>query len=110
MSEEEKNVRKGFKVEKVRVFLTQLPDDKGEGIVAIPTPQGVMPLVALDERQYEAFCGIAQDMCNESGSKITVAEFTGREDVKEFDKQLVQVPQMGLKIGDGGFKIGQPKK
>lgn len=102
--------RVGFKIQKVRVFVTQMPDGKGEGIVATPTQQGVMPLVALDDRQYAAFCDMAQEICNNSGSVINVAEFTTREDVAKFEKQLVQVPKMGgAKIGDGSFAIGQLK-
>lgn len=103
--------QKGFRVSKVRVFLTDLPDDKGEGIVAMPTPQGLIPLVALDNKQFEAFKEMAQAMANDSGRTIKVAEFTAREDVITFEKQLVQVPKMSLgsKIGAGGFKIGALK-
>lgn len=104
---ENEETRKGFRVSKVRVFLTELPDG-GEGIVAMPTPQGLIPLVALDDKQFDAFCGMAQQMANEAGRKIWVSEFTTREDTNVFEKQLVQVPKMsvGAKIGEGGFKVG----
>lgn len=103
--------QKGFRVSKVRVFLTDLPEDGGEGVVAMPTPQGLIPLVAMDDKQFEAFKDMAQQMANESGKSIRAVEFTSREDLHTFEKQLVQVPSMsmGAKIGAGGFKIGALK-
>jgi len=113
-----------FKLQKIRVFLTEHPSNKGEAIVTINTPQGVMPLIAVDEKQYAAFCAAAQDMANGSGMSIHVAEFNNRVEGQVFERQLVVVPGLNLnvnpavegafkntkKIGDGGFKIGDKKK
>jgi hypothetical protein len=95
-------------IKKVYVFLTDLPDDRGEGIVSMPTPHGIVPLVALDDRQRKSFSKMAQELANESGRDIWAVAFTEREEVQRFECQMVQIPKtsIGTKVGDGGFKIG----
>lgn len=86
---ETENNEEGFKVSKVRVFLTQNPKVKGESIIAAQTQAGMIPLVALDDKQYKAFTEMAQDISNESGMKIWVAEFGSRIEGEVFERQLV---------------------
>lgn len=110
-TEEEPEKKKLNKVEKVYVFLTDLPGRDGEGIVSIPTPGGLIPLVALDEKQFGSFSKQAQQMANESGKDIWAVAFTSREEVARFERKLVEVPKMGIsakvgKVGEGGWKIG----
>lgn len=93
--------KKGFIVDKVRVFLTGLPG-VGEGIVSVPTAGGLIPMVALDDRQFKAFSEMSQDLADESGREIWVAEFTARKDIARFERRMVQIP----KIGGDKFKIG----
>lgn len=98
-------------IKKVYVFLTELPDDRGEGIVSMPTPNGIVPLVALDKRQLGSFSQMAQQMSNESGRDIWAVAFTEREEVQRFERQMVQVPKMGMsakvgKVGEKGWKVG----
>ena len=105
--EEKTEEKKPSKIEKVYVFMTNLPNG-GEGIVSVPTPGGLIPLVALDEKQFGHFSEMAQAMANESGRDIWVVAFKEREEVKRFERELVQVPKMsmGAKVGEGGWKIG----
>lgn len=108
-TEEEPEERKPREINKVYVFLTDLPGERGgEGIVSVPTQHGIVPMVALDERQLESFRALAQDIANDSGRNIWAVAFTEREEVARFERQMVQVPKMsiGTKIGGGG-KIGQ---
>lgn len=60
-------------------FITS--DETGEGVIAIPTPKGLMPMVGADVARAESYMSMAQRAADESRKKVILAIFTDRRDV-----------------------------
>lgn len=56
-------------------------DETGEGVIAIPTPKGLMPMIGADVARAESYMPMAQRAADESRKKVILAIFTDRRDV-----------------------------
>lgn len=60
-------------------------EDNTEGVCAISTPMGMMPLMAADPKQYKFVRQQAKRMSREKGIIIQVIKLTTRDVVETFD-------------------------
>lgn len=56
-------------------------DETGEGVIAIPTPKGLMPMIGADVARAESYMPMAQRAADESRKSVILAVFTDRRDV-----------------------------
>lgn len=70
------------KLDHIWAFISS--DEKGEGLISVPTPMGNMPLIAGDERRLKDIRQLAMALKNAGVTKkgIKLIKFTGREDLE----------------------------
>lgn len=74
----------GFlRIDEVFVFAVVDKNDQ-EGIPAIDTPMGPMPLIAADKDRLAYLRPIAKDLARKSDLKIKLLRFSTREEVESF--------------------------
>jgi len=56
-------------------------DETGEGVIAIPTTKGSMPMIGADIARAESFMPVAQQAADQIRKKVILAVFTDRRDV-----------------------------
>lgn len=61
-----------------------MDDDDTEGIPAIESPMGPMPLVGADMARVESLNPIAQHMATSLGKEVTLVRFSVRETIEVF--------------------------
>ena len=69
-----------LRIEEMFAFIAQ--DAEGEGVPAISTSEGVMPLIAADEARVESLREIAQKVASGQGITITLCRFSVREEIE----------------------------
>jgi len=77
---------RGFRISEIHVICGVGPDDE-EGIPAIMTEYGPVPLVASDKVRLEQITIMAQTISDRTGQTFKVVRFTHREDVGELTKR-----------------------
>jgi hypothetical protein len=65
------------RIDQIFAFIC-VDDDGTEGIPAISTPIGVMPLVGADEARIESLRKYAEQISRDMGKKVTLVKFTNR--------------------------------
>ena len=71
-----------LKIENVWAFVSH--DDKGnEGLCAIPTNLGMMPMIAADEARLKDLRVAAKKLVSMTNKKIKLIKFSVREDLEE---------------------------
>jgi len=73
---------RGFRITEVYA-ITAIGDDDEEGIPAISTSMGMMPLIAADERRLKQIMELGQKVANDMGRDFKVIKFSVREDIGE---------------------------
>lgn len=71
------------KVKFTELFAFLAEDELGEGLVAMPTPNGMMPLVGGDMEMAMQLRPAAQKIARISGKKIRLVHFRARLDLEE---------------------------
>lgn len=69
-----------FIIEKTYAFLAM--EEDGEGVVAMLTPEGWMPLMGGDPRKIELLKPVVQEIANKTGKEIKLCCFSERTDIE----------------------------
>lgn len=70
------------RIEHIWAFLSVDKEDGNEGVCAVNTNIGMMPLIVADEVRLEQVRPIAKDLANRTGMVIRLAKFSVREDLE----------------------------
>jgi hypothetical protein len=63
-----------------------ISDDNGEGVAAYLGPDGIwMPMVGADQARVDSLRPMAQELAKMSGVKVTLARFSTRENIEDFE-------------------------
>lgn len=73
-----------FKMEKLHAFIAT-ENDGTEGVVAMYTGIGWMPMVAADFERVQSLKPKALEIARATGKRIVLAEFSVRTDIEEID-------------------------
>ena len=73
---------KGFRITEIHA-ITGIGEDDEEGIPAIMTTDGPLPLIASDHVRLEQLKLMAQALADQTGQSYKVVRFSVREDVGE---------------------------
>lgn len=68
-------------INEMYVFVSR-DDDGNEGVVAVGSSMGMMPLIAADKERLKYLIPIARDMVGKSKKKIVLLRFHTREEVE----------------------------
>jgi hypothetical protein len=71
---------KGFRITEVHA-ITGIGDDDEEGIPAIMTTDGPLPLISSDRVRLEQLKIMAQQIANQTGQSYKIVRFSAREDI-----------------------------
>lgn len=72
-----------LRIEQMYAFVV-LDEDNTEGIPAIATPIGHMPMVGADMKRIDELRPVAEAMAKESGLKITLCRFEVRTELETY--------------------------
>jgi hypothetical protein len=70
------------KIESMYAFIVLDPADNTEGIPALNSPDGPLPMVGADMARIEQLRPWAEHIASTMGAKVTLAHFTNRTDVE----------------------------
>ena len=70
-------------IDKIYAFISEGED--GEGLAGFQSKIGWIPMVGADGERAESMYGIAQDVADLSGKKVTLCEFSVRKETKVFE-------------------------
>lgn len=73
---------RGFRIKEIHA-ICGIGDDDEEGIPAVTSPDGPIPLIASDHVRLEQLKVMAQVIADETGRNFKVVRFSVREDVGE---------------------------
>lgn len=73
---------RGFRIKEIHAIVAIGPDDE-EGIPAITSPDGPLPLIASDGVRLEHLKKVAQMISDETGQNFTILRFSVREEIGE---------------------------
>lgn len=71
---------RGFRITEIHA-ITAIGDDDEEGIPAIFTADGPIPLIASDRVRLEKITAMAQDIADATGKNFKIVKFSVREDI-----------------------------
>lgn len=72
----------GFRITVVHA-ITVVGDDDEEGIPAISSPTGMMPLIAANEERLHQIITLGQKVADDMGMTFKITRFSVREDIGE---------------------------
>jgi hypothetical protein len=75
-----RRVRGQLRIEQLYAFVV-VDDDGTEGIPAIPSPDGPLPLVGADMERVDSLRGVAVMLATHLGKPITLCQFSERTEV-----------------------------
>lgn len=73
----------GQKIDAVWLFISV--DETGEGVCAVHTPNGMMPLIAADEARLKDLSKIAGQVAQLTKKKIKLIKLTAREECEQWN-------------------------
>ena len=65
------------RIEQLFAYITSDTDADDEGIIAMQTPEGMMPLVGADEARMASYRELAQMTATGSGRQVRLIAFDG---------------------------------
>lgn len=74
-------MKKGFRISELFCFAV-IDDDDIEGVPAIQTATGAMPLVGADMDRVESLKVVARALQVASGKKVRLYRFTGKQEIE----------------------------
>ncbi len=69
------------KIEEMYAFVAEDTGPDDEGVVAMATGSGWLPMVGADMARAESLKSIARDISAQTGKKVKLLRFTQREDL-----------------------------
>jgi hypothetical protein len=69
-----------LKIEKLFAFIAAYAE--GEGVIAVKTPDGWLPLGGADSARIESLMPLAQQVANKEGAEVVLVEFCERHLIK----------------------------
>jgi hypothetical protein len=74
---------RGFRIKELHAIVGIDPNDDEEGIPAVETPGGMLPLIASDAVRLDQLKRLAQKIANQTKQNFKVVKFSAREDIEE---------------------------
>lgn len=73
---------RGFRITEIHA-ITGIGDDDEEGIPAVFSEDGPVPMIASDRVRLELLTKMAQQLADETGRSFKIVKFSVREDIGE---------------------------
>lgn len=70
------------RIDEVWAFISS--DETGEGLCAVPTEMGLMPMIAADKARLESLIRMAPQVARMTGKTIKLIKLSTREELQEF--------------------------
>lgn len=74
-------------INEVWAFLSVDKDDNTEGIIAMHSPMGPLPMIAADAARLMSLLPEVEKMVQQSGVTVRLVKFTNREEVRLIEKK-----------------------
>ncbi len=84
-----------FTLQELYAFVSK-NEDGSEGIIGMPSPQGVVPMFTADEKHLPKLLEGAQLFANHMNRQITVLKFSVREEHTVLEPSMLVPPDAGI--------------